>query len=242
MTKINHSSILAVVSCAMPPPALQTLKTVAHTILLPADPLLPPPVASHPDMLLFPIGDTLVVHRQYYGVAQREIDTILSLTGMTLCLTDAPRGPVYPMDVGLNGLIVGAYLLGRLDTLAPEILSVARSNHITPISVKQGYTGCSALVVGTAICSADPSIHKAALSLSLPFISVPDQCILLPGYDHGFFGGCGGCVGDTVFLCGTPDPVQYQTFLHYTIHQSIQLHCLYDGPLWDCGGIRLFHL
>lgn len=238
---ISKEPILTAVSCAAPADALAALRKICtDVILLPPDPLLPAPAASHADMLLFPIGDTLAVHRLYYSIARPEVDAILSRTGLHLLLTDCPRGAVYPLDVSLNALLCGRFLFGRLDVLAPELLTLAAENGITPVPVKQGYAGCSGLVAGGTIVTADPSLKKGAQACGIPVLTVPDRDILLPGYDHGFFGGCGGVYGNCVVFCGTPDPVAYAPFYEYAAGAGMDVVCLGTGPLYDCGGIRFF--
>ncbi|MBR4961146.1 MAG: hypothetical protein IKY52_09635 [Clostridia bacterium] len=240
-SKTKKFPVLAAVSAAIPTPALADLQTFCETVvLLPPDPLLPAPVASHADMLLFAIDDALVVHRSYYAIAQQEIDRILVFTGFRLVLTDCPRGNRYPMDIALNALLCGSFLFGRLDALAPEILSIADQTGITPVHIRQGYAGCSGIALGNAVATADPSLTRAASACGIDVIPVPDRKILLPGYDHGFFGGCAGVWGNTVFLCGVPDPAEYSVFLHQAEIRCFSVYTLSSIPLYDCGGIRLF--
>ena len=225
--------LLAAVSCAMPAPALTNLQKYCSTVvLLPPDPLLPAPIASHADMLLFPIGDALVVHKRYYDIAQVQIDTILCRSGRKLILTNCLCSNIYPLDVALNAFLCDRFLFGRLDVLAPEILSLAKEAEITPVHIRQGYAGCSGIAVGSTVITADPSLTKAARTCGLSVFSVPDKDILLPGYDHGFFGGCGGVGENTVFLCGTPS---------FRIPDFLSAVYLSADPLYDCGGIRFFH-
>ncbi|MBQ8401630.1 MAG: hypothetical protein IJX14_06835, partial [Clostridia bacterium] len=59
--KAKQKPFLAAVSSTIPPDALDTLRHIAASVvLLPPDPGLSAPVASHPDMLMFSIGDALV--------------------------------------------------------------------------------------------------------------------------------------------------------------------------------------
>ena len=235
--------VLAAVSCAVPDRAATLLqKYCADVVFLPPDPLLASPVASHADMLLFSIGDALLTHRRYYDIARPFIDRILSCTGLRLVLTDCPRSAEYPLDIALNALLCGKYLFGRLDALAPELLTLAAVHEITPVSVKQGYAGCSGLVIGDTLLTADPSLQKGAAAHGIPFLSVPDRGILLPGYDHGFFGGCGGVWEQYIFLCGTPNPILYAPVYAHAARLDMEILPLGDGPLYDCGGIRFFSL
>lgn len=250
-TKRKMSSYLTIVSSTMPQKAVSTLRHRAEVVLLPPDPQLPEPVASHPDMLLFALEDTLVVHETYYSIAQTQIDHILSSTQMHLLLSHCPRGNLYPLDVGLNALVCGRYLLGRLDVLAPEVLALATEKGLTPVFVRQGYAGCNGLTIphGTSshstairddlLLTADPSLTRAATEWGIPVLPAPCADILLPGYDHGFIGGCGGVWQDQLFLCGTPSPAEWRYFTHPFL-RGITITCLYGGALYDCGGIKCF--
>lgn len=232
-------SFLTIVSSTMPSEAITTLRRITDVVLLPPDPCLPAPVSSHPDMLLFTLEDTLVTYRSYYTIAKAQLEHILACTGMRLLLTDHPHGNVYPTDVGLNALVCGQTLFGKLDALAPEVLSLAVEKGLTPISVRQGYAGCSGLYTGELLLTADPSLTKAAQARSIPLLPVPDNNIILPGYDHGFIGGCGGVWHDTIYLCGTPTPDQLARYFCSPLLKGKSLVFLYDGPLFDCGGIRM---
>ncbi|MBE6614407.1 MAG: hypothetical protein E7631_03790 [Ruminococcaceae bacterium] len=235
--------LLAVVSCAMPADALENLRHMtAAVILLPPDPLLPAPVASHADMLLFSLGDALVTHRSYYETARTEMDSILRMAGLRLVLTDCPRGDTYPLDIGLNALLCGRYLFGRLDALAPEIPVLTEEHGITPVSIRQGYAGCSGLVINGAVITADPSLTGAANDRGIPVISVTDKEIRLPGYDHGFIGGCGGVWQNEIFLCGTMPAETFTDFAHHPGLRGVKIHMLSRNPLYDFGGIKLFPL
>ena len=237
----NKKPFLAAVSSAMPADALETLRHMAASVIsLPPDPSLPAPVASHPDMLLFSIGDTLVTHRSYYETARSEISRILEYSGLRLVLTDCPRGNTYPLDVGLNALLCGKYLFGRTDVLAPEIPALAAENGITPVHIRQGYAGCSGLAVDGTIITSDPSLTEAAKSRGIPVIPFPDKDILLPGYNHGFIGGCGGVWKNIVFLCGTANQIQYEALCLHPLLRKKAVCFLSAGPLYDCGGIRIF--
>ena len=239
--QVKRKPFLAVVSSGMPTDALDTLRHIAASVItLPPDPSLPAPVASHPDMLLFSIGNALVTHCTYYETAQAQIDRILEYSGHRLVLTNCPRGNTYPMDIGLNTLLCGKYLFGRTDALAPEILALADENGITPIHIRQGYAGCSGLVLGDAIATADPSLTKAAAAHGIPVIPAPCAEIVLPGYDHGFFGGCGGVWRNMVFLCGTIHAARHPDFFNSPLLRGKAIYFLSAGSLFDCGGIKIF--
>ncbi len=242
---LSLQKTVAVVSSSMPTSAKEDLRPLVRDIIvLHPDPQLPSPVSSHPDMLLFSLGDTLITYRSYYAIAQAAMDKLLAYTGLHLVLTDHPHGAVYPGDVGLNALPLspptktGGYLFARPASLAPEVTAWASAFDYRILPVKQGYAGCSGLAVGGTLVTADPSLHRAAVAVGIPVVSVAQEGILLPGYDHGFIGGAGGVFGGAVLFCGTPDGAVLDALERHTAVEEV--HCLGDTPLFDCGGIRLF--
>lgn len=241
---MSHSRkpFVAVVSDTMPPEALLPLRRLAaNVVILPPDPHLAAPVSSHPDMLLFSLGNTLVTYSSYYATAKDPIDRLLSYTGQTLCLTAYPHTDRYPHDIGLNALVCGRFLFGKLDALAPEVIELAKAHDLTPVSVAQGYAACSGLALDdTTLWTADPSLTDAATAHGLTVLSAPYSEITLPGYDHGFIGGCGGVWRNILYLCGTPTPAQLQRYCTHPVFRDRAIQFLYDGPLFDCGGIRIF--
>ncbi len=240
------SHAIAVVSHTMPRESKTALEKYVRLVLtLPPDPSLPAPVSSHPDMLLFSLDNTIVTYRTYYDMAKGCMDTLLAHTGLKLVLSDHPRCNRYPGDVGLNALPVenrtsrsGGFLLGRVDSLAPEVLALANAAGYRPLSVKQGYAGCSGLAVCGTLFTGDKSLYRAALSADVPGVWVDDGTILLPGYNHGFLGGAGGVWNRTVLLCGTPEMSVLSAIRQAAVVEDVI--CLGKHSLFDCGGIRLF--
>lgn len=242
---MSHSKkpFVAVVSSTMPTEAVENLRHIATAVIvLPPDPSLPAPVSSHPDMLLFSLDGTLITYRSYYAIAKIQLDRLIAYTGLHLCLTEHPHGDTYPHDIGLNALRCGSYVFGKLDHLAPELIASAKEHSLTPVSVAQGYAACSGLIVGDVLMTADPSLTRAAVAHGISVLPTPSDDILLPGYDHGFFGGVGGVWRNIVLLCGTPTPEQIEQYFSHPLLHGTAIHFLYSGPLFDCGGIQLYPL
>jgi len=228
-------SVLAIISENCPNAAKNRLAAFFTVITLPPDPLLASPVSSHPDMLITIISKTLFCHSEYYKIASETIDTILSLCGLDLVCVNSPRGAVYPLDVGLNALILQdrQKLIARRDTLASELLPYLAAD------TKQGYAGCSSLYINGTLVTADPSMICAAQKCGIPTHLLPQGGILLPGYNTGLIGGCGGVWNNTVYLFGNPDScAQGRVFKEYCHHANITVVSLYNESLSDFGGIQ----
>lgn len=232
-------SVLAIISESAPPSTVSRLQRSFVTILLPADPLLAPPVASHPDMLMTVIDNTLYCHQNYYTTASAQIDAITAMCHLRLVCTTGPRGPEYPGDVGLNTLVLQdrQKLIARQASLATELLPYLAAD------TKQGYAGCSSLYIKGTILTADPSICQAAEKLGIHVYALPSGEILLPGYNTGLIGGCGGIWDNTVYLYGKTGSCAPGRALKQFCHETnIPIVELINAPLSDYGGIQFIEI
>ena len=228
-------SVLAIISENCPAAAAKKLSKNFEILRLPADPQLAPPVAHHPDMLIVILDGKLFCHREYYCLAHQVIDRILELCKLNLICTAAPRAALYPLDVGVNALVLPdrQQVIARRSSLVPELLPYLAAD------TKQGYAGCSTLYIGGTLVTADPSICRAGERIGIPIYKVPGGDIRLSGYNTGFIGGCGGVWKDTVYIyvqakrCSTG-----HALLEFCRKKKIPIVELWDGPLSDFGGIQ----
>ena len=182
--------MIAIVDQRMPKDAQSRLSELGFSVIsLPPFSRLAAPVASHPDMLMLPLGDRLFVYKEYYEAHASLLDTIAKAAGRKLCAVDKVVSEQDPEDIGLNRLVFGKHLLGRIDKTPAEILDYALAQGCLTHFVKQGYAKCSTVVLGdSAIISADPSILSAAESIGADTLAVSSGGISLPGYEYGFIG------------------------------------------------------
>lgn len=232
--------MLAIIDCRMPKEAQDRLNELGFSVIpLPPFSRLAPPVASHPDMLLLPLGDRLFVHRDYYAEAPSLIDRIAAESGLTLCAVDTQIFAEYPNDIALNSFVVGKYLIGRTDKTPAAILDYANTLGYEPIFVKQGYAKCSTVPLGdSAIITADPSIEKAARTLDIATLLISAGGVSLPGYDYGFLGGACGVCDKRVFFCGDPSshPNGAAIVAFCEVH-GFDVLALHGASLFDVGSI-----
>ena len=213
-----------------------------EVVSLPPFSALDPRVASHPDMLMLPLGNRLFVHKDYYAEAKTEIDTICSLAHLSLFLTADEIRPEYPFDISLNIAIAGKLLLGRCDCMAKAVVKYAEEIGNRRVNVKQGYAKCATVVLGDrAIITADPTIERIGRSLSLDVLHIAEGNVTLDGYSHGFIGGASGVYKNTIFFCGNlsthPDGKRISDFCTTHGFDSVSLS---DDPLYDVGTIFFF--
>ena len=232
---------MIIVGSSLPREYLSYLQAAGHAVvILPPDPHLPDPVASHPDMLLFPADQSLITDRTYYTeIAHKELGLICQHSGLTLHLTDELLASDYPNDIRFNSLHIGKFLFCHPSHTSSAIRDWAtHTNHVI-IPTKQGYSRCSACPVGDgALITADPSIAAKAKENGLDVCIIRQGHILLPGYSYGFIGGCCGSYQEHLFFCGDlklhPDGDRIISFVkfHGRIPQTIP-----NLPLLDVGSM-----
>ena len=206
------------------------LISLGHTVIkLPPDPVLPPPVASHPDMLLFLYRDKLITHKDYYSIAKNELERI----GKEIILTDEPIGNKYPNDILFNALHLGEHLIGKMEFVSDKIKALP----LKQLNINQGYAKCSSCIVSeSALITSDPSVEAAAKKLGVDVLVISHGHIALAGYDTGFIGGASGVCDDLVTFCGNidlhPDAEAIKIFCESHGKKAISLS---DEPLYDLG-------
>ena len=232
---------MVIVSHSLPREYLSYIQAKGHqTVVLPPDPRLPAPVASHPDMLLFLTQDTLITDCTYYEeIAQEELDKICFIGHLKLELTTETPGISYPEDIRFNALPLGRYLFCHPTHTSQAILTMAKDAHITRITTRQGYARCAACPIGdNALITADPSITSKAKENGLDVCVIRQGHILLPGYPYGFIGGCCGTTKDHIFFCGDPslhpDGAKMLSFIQ---SKGITPHWISGLPLFDTGSL-----
>jgi len=113
-------------------------------------------------------------------------------------------------------------------------------NNKNLITVKQGYTKCSTVVLSDkAFITSDITISNALSTLGCEVLLLPPGDITLPGLDYGFIGGtCGMLDFNTIVFYGNldryPHGATIKTFLEK--HNITPIY-LDDTPLIDRGSI-----
>lgn len=182
--------MLAVFDHRTPRAAEEALK--AHgiaTLRLPAHPHLPAPVASHGDMVLYFGKEKILCTHAYAEVAKEELEVIARRCQRPICVVEEEVFPSYPGDVLFNAAVVGEDLFCLPKHTAGAILQDFLPDRVH--KVRQGYAKCSVLPIGPrAFLTQDPTLAKAGRDLEMDVLELAATEILLPGYDHGFWGGC----------------------------------------------------
>ncbi|MBQ4382102.1 MAG: hypothetical protein II794_05145 [Oscillospiraceae bacterium] len=146
----------------------------------------------------------------------------------------------YPGEAAWCALVLGNYLVHRLDITAPQVLDAARAHGLRAVNVSQGYARCSALPVGEgAVITADRGIASALRDLGdVEVLEIRPGFVSLPPYETGFLGGCAGQAGDTVYFNGDillhPDGESVCRFIR---DRGLEVFSVPGAPLRDIGSI-----
>ncbi len=193
-------------------------------------PMLAEPVASHADMLMLDIGNTVLVPRGFSAELSGFDDVITIPEAM---------GEMYPRDVLLNIALVGKVAIANTRTASPTALAYLAEHGWRIRHVNQGYAHCSTCRVGeSAIMTADEGIARVAREEGIDALLIRSGYIDLPPYGYGFIGGASGSTDGAVWLCGSldhhPDGEMIREFCH---GKRIEIIELSNKPLSDVGGI-----
>ncbi len=109
----------------------------------------------------------------------------------------------YPGSAAMCAVILGKFLIHRLDITDENILEYAKSRKLEAVNVRQGYTKCGCVTVDDgALITSDPGIIRALRGRGIEVLEVTPGHVALPGFPTGFIGGASGRVGGEVIFNG----------------------------------------
>ena len=211
-----------------------------YVIKLPRCSALPEAICSHPDSLIFRLGDMLVTTCDYGEEAAYVFSDIRETGAMArLSFIDETLGKSYPQDARLNAVSVGKILVVNEKTIAPQILEISKNAGYIPQNVNQGYPNCSILRLNDKnVITADAKIAEKLSALGINTLLISTGHISLPPYEYGFIGGASGVDGERVYFLGDfrlhPDGERMERFIRNTAMTPVSLS---DEPLSDLGGL-----
>ena len=194
------------------------------------------PVNTHPDMILHHLGKNKII------VAKGEdyLATNLQKIGFKTICSDSSLEKLYPGDIKLNAARIGDKLFANKIYLDSNIKHYCEKNNIEIISVKQGYTKCSTVIVNKcSIITADFSIAKAAEKYNIDVLRISQGHIQLKGYEYGFLGGACGMIGKNklAFAGNIKNHPDYNIIKKFCSNRNVDIISLSDEILTDVGGI-----
>ena len=212
-----------------------------YTVLkLPRHKRLTEAIESHPDSLIFRLGDTLIATCEYCEEAAFIFSDIREFCPeVKLKFIDVSLGKGFPNDARMNAAVIGKYLIANKKTIAKEILEIGEKEGLTLINVNQSYPNCSILKINDEnVITADVGISRALSVTGINVLLIEPGHIFLPPYEYGFIGGSGGVDGKSVFFLGDimthPDGERITEFIE---NLGMKVVSLGEEKLEDMGGI-----
>ncbi len=190
-------------------------------------------IACHPDSFICPMDNQLVVAPnlplEYKLLLKKEEQLFVEGNDMV--------GNKYPETARFNAVVTKNYLIHNLKITDKVILQ--QGGQKKWIHVNQGYTRCNLFPLpDESFITSDKGIFNTLTKNGLTVLYVKPQEILLPGFPHGFIGGCLGERQNNIFVIGRLSSHPEGKKIHQFIkRKNLHLIILYDGPLFDGGGL-----
>jgi len=191
------------------------------------------PLVYHADMQIAKISDELYVSApecyEYYA-------DILKVKNKNLICGNTYLSCNYPMDIAYNIVITKTKAIHNFKHTDFEI----KNNILNKkkINVSQGYTACTLCALSDeAFITSDAGICKTLNSNGCDVLLIDDSSILLPGFDHGFFGGSSVMISkDLLAVNGKIEAhTDYNNIKSFCLNYGIYLTSLSNDPIMDIG-------
>jgi len=227
--------MLIIIDSKSPKQSKDKLKNYGDLIEFSSSYLTYKAISGHPDIFFCKINNNLIVAPNTPEKYRQSLMT----KGISFILGAKSVGKIYPESAIYNAVINKNQLIHNLQITDKVILECTKQ--LKSISVKQGYTKCNLLSLGNdAFITSDIGIFTILKKNDLNVLYVIPEKIILQGYTSGFFGGACGMMDNIVFINGNldyyPDGRKVRKFIKGQKYKIVEL---YNGPLFDGGGILL---
>ncbi len=192
-------------------------------------------ISGHPD-IFFCSGDRQLVVAPNLP---EEYLQLLKNNGISFQTGNLPAENRYPHTARYNAVITSDFIIHHPQITDKRILETFTDKKL--IAVKQGYVRCNLLHLKEDLfITSDKGIEKALKKEGLQPEYFSPEGIVLPGFSHGFLGGCLGLYENKILITGSlshyPEGDKLKQFIQKKGFQPVEL---YDGPLLDGGGLLL---
>ncbi len=190
-------------------------------------------ISGHPDIFFFKKDKDLIIAPNLPLKFKDE----LKKYSITFIEGEKTVGKKYPETAFYNAVVTENYLIHNLKYTDAAILEAA--GNLKRINVNQAYTRCNLLPLpGDKFITSDRGIEKTLKNEGLEILYVSPKDILLPGFEHGFFGGTCGVFENKLLILGSlkhfKDGEKTRQFLDNAKMEIVEL---FKGPLFDGGSI-----
>jgi hypothetical protein len=216
-----------------PEQAKETLKKQGEVVEFFTENICYEAISGHPDIFMTQVDGRLIVAPNLPEVFK----VLLTEKKIVFSVGEKPVGSKYPETSFYNAVVTGKYLIHQTGQTDDSIQLKCLQK--TKISVKQGYTRCNLIAINDKkMITSDQGIHQQLSKNGVETLFVDPRGIVLPTFDHGFFGGTCGISGNKLFITGNlryfSEGKNVRSFIEDAGMEIVEL---YKGPLFDGGGI-----
>lgn len=223
---------------------LYALSEYDHVLPFQTEGIVYDAIGSHPDIFVCPLKNEVVIAP---NTPEKIAESISRFSALPIVFGQTPLGKTYPHSARYN-LRFSSFCTVAADTLIdPILLELVKKESSDICSVKQGYAGCNTIWLnGNSACSfitSDKGIEKALKQKGFSGVSINPKPILLPGFEHGFIGGCSGIKDKDVFFTGSLDYLDIddrKNIINIAANTGFNIIELSKGQLIDTGGLLFF--
>jgi len=223
----------AIIDGRAPKEAIDSLKKQFDVLEFSSSNITYEEVSGHPDIFIFQDNKELIIAPN----SPKALIDFLDERKVIYSFGDKQVGTDLENSTQYNCISTDRILLHKKGFTDKTIL--ANSTNKKFINLPQAYTRCSLTMINEdTYITSDKGIEKILLKEYLNVLGVSSRQILLPGYPYGFFGGTNGIVNNKFYLIGS---LRYhengKMIEQFITKNNLQIVELYNGPLYDGGGI-----
>tara|TARA_Y100001954_G_scaffold232473_1_gene283809 strand:+ start:345 stop:1031 length:687 start_codon:yes stop_codon:yes gene_type:complete len=225
--------MLIIVDKKIPEEAKARLKHYGELLELETNGITYNAISGHPDIFITKALDKWIIAPNTPNyvkdiLREREIDFVEG---------EEAVDEKYPQSSKYNVVCTSTHLIHNFRNT--DSIITRKCEDLDLIHVDQGYTRCNLIpLTNDAFISSDKGISKVLDRYGIENIYVNPKGIELPGFTHGFFGGCCGIFDQKLFVIGKIDHLENaKEFREFITSKNIEIIELYNGNLFDGGSI-----
>lgn len=225
--------MLIIIDKKIPEAAKKSLQAYGFLLELETNGITYAAISGHPDIFFNQTDTTLVAAPNL----PESFKLALKKNGINFEAGLARVGTEYPATAHYNAVITDEFIFHNQKVTDQKILELSAGKR--RIDVKQGYTRCNLIFITPChAITSDEGIFKKLEKERVEVLFFNPKQIILPGFDHGFFGGTCGMLNKRLFLIGNPElHPDGRKLREFCFHAEIEMISLYTGPLYDGGGL-----
>jgi hypothetical protein len=193
-------------------------------------------ICSHTDIFCVKIDDTVIYEKE--AILGKLNNKYISLYGDNV-------ENIYPKVAAYNVCIIGNDAVHNFKITDKAVLNILHEKGYNLINVKQGYSRCSIIPLGSKCCiTSDKGIYNVLLKNNFDVLYVDQSELDIKLFNEsgtyskmkGFIGGCTSVIGDTVIFFGDIDKLKCkERLVNYIYSKGFKIKDFKNMDVIDYG-------